>query len=104
MLTHYTRPSFTLGDTTFHFVDADPVSVLDRARDAAQGKDVRLGGGAATIRQFLDAGLVDTMHVAVSQVELGSGSRLWQSISRSGPLLYRLLTAAGHDDRQFAWY
>ncbi len=54
-------------------------SVLDRARDAAQGKDVRLGGGATTIRQFLDAGLVDTMHVAVSQVELGSGSRLWES-------------------------
>jgi dihydrofolate reductase len=56
-----------------------PASVLDRARDAAQGKDVRLGGGATTIRQFLDAGLVDTMHVAVSQVELGSGSRLWES-------------------------
>ena len=79
VLTHHTRPSFTLGDTTFHFVDADPASVLDRARDAAQGKDVRLGGGATTIRQFLDTGLVDTMHVAVSQVELGSGSRLWQS-------------------------
>lgn len=79
VLTHHTRPSFTLGDTTFHFVDADPASVLDRARDAARGKDVRLGGGATTIRQFLDAGLVDTMHVAVSQVELGSGSRLWQS-------------------------
>jgi dihydrofolate reductase len=80
VLAHHTRPSFTLGDTTFHFAAADPASVLDRARDAAQGKDVRLGGGATTIRQFLDAGLVDTMHVAVSpQVELGSGSRLWES-------------------------
>ena len=47
VLTHHTRPSFTLGDTTFHFVDADPASVLDRARDAAQGKDVRLRRGAA---------------------------------------------------------
>jgi dihydrofolate reductase len=82
VLTHHTRPSFTLGDTTFHFVDADPAPVLDRARDAAQGKDVRLGGGATTIRQFLDAGLVDAMHVAVSQVELGSGSRLWESPER----------------------
>ena len=66
-------------DQNVTFVDADPASVLDRARDAAQGKDVRLGGRATTIRFFLDAGLVDTMHVAVSQVDLGSGSRLWQS-------------------------
>jgi dihydrofolate reductase len=79
VLTHHTRPSFTLGDTTFHFVDADPASVLDRAREAAQCKDVRLGGGATTIREFLDADLVDTMHVAVSPVELGSGARLWES-------------------------
>jgi len=79
VLTHHTRPSFTLGDTTFHFVDADPATVLDQARDAAQGKDVRLGGGATTIRQFLDADLVDTMHVVVSQVELESGVRLWES-------------------------
>ena len=49
-------------------------------REAAQGKDVRLGGGATTIRQFLDADLVDTLHVAVSpRVELGAGSRLWES-------------------------
>jgi dihydrofolate reductase len=45
VLTHHTRPSLTLSDTTFHFIDADPASALDRARDAAQGKDVRLGGG-----------------------------------------------------------
>jgi dihydrofolate reductase len=79
VLTHHTRPSFTLGETTFHFTDAHPASVLDRSRDAARGKDVRLGGGATTIREFLDADLVDTMHVAVSPVELGSGSRLWES-------------------------
>jgi len=79
VLTHHTRPSFTLSDTTFSTPASSTASVLDRARDAAQGKDVRLGGGATTIRQFLDAGLVDTMHVAVSRVELGSGARLWKS-------------------------
>jgi len=79
VLTHHPRPSFTLSDTTFHFVDADPATVLAQAREAAQGKDVRLGGGATTIREFLDADLVDTLHVAVAPVTLGSGVRLWES-------------------------
>ncbi len=78
-MTHHTRPSFRLSDTTFHFVDGDPATVLRLAREAAGGKDVRLGGGAATIRQFLDAGLVDTLHVAVAPVKIGAGSRLWES-------------------------
>src|SRR6185437_4399310 len=77
VMTHHPRPSFTLADTTFHFVDADPASVLQQAREAADGKDVRLGGGANTVRQFLDADLVDPLHIAVSPVELGRGSRLW---------------------------
>lgn len=79
VLTHHLRPSFTLSDTTFHFVDGDPASVLEQAKDAAGGKDVRLGGGATTIREFLAADLVDTLHVAVAPVELGSGVRLWES-------------------------
>ncbi|GAB3993878.1 dihydrofolate reductase family protein [Glycomyces albus] len=79
VMTHYPRPSFTLSDTTFHFADADPASVLEQAREAAGGKDVRLGGGATVIREFLDADLVDTLHVSVSEIELGSGSRLWES-------------------------
>jgi dihydrofolate reductase len=79
VMTHHPRPSFTLSDTTFHFVDADPATALGQAREAAQGKDVRLGGGATTIREFLDADLVDTLHVAVSPVTLGSGVRLWES-------------------------
>jgi dihydrofolate reductase len=79
VLTHYARPSFTLGDTTFHFVSGEPADVLATARAAAAGRDVRLGGGATSIRQFLDAGLVDTLHVAVCPIELGSGTRLWQS-------------------------
>jgi dihydrofolate reductase len=79
VMTHHERPSFTLSDTTFHFVSGDPASVLERALDAADGKDVRLGGGANTVRQFLDADLVDTLHIAVAPVELGAGSRLWDS-------------------------
>ncbi len=79
VMTHHERPSFTLSDTTFHFVGGEPASVLERAREAARGKDVRLGGGVTTIRQFLAADLVDTLHVAVSPVRLGSGLRLWES-------------------------
>ena len=80
VLTHHPRPSFTLSDTTFHFVDGEPAAVLEQARAAADGKDVRLGGGVTTIREFLDADLVDTMHVAVvPSVTLGSGVRLWES-------------------------
>ncbi|RZU30449.1 dihydrofolate reductase family protein [Blastococcus saxobsidens] len=79
VLTHHPRPSFTLSDTTFHFVDGDPATVLGTVKEAAQGRDVRLGGGATTIREFLDADLVDTLHVAVVPLELGSGARLWES-------------------------
>ncbi len=87
VLTHHPRPSFTLSDTTFHFVSGEPADVLAQAREAAQGRDVRLGGGAATVREFLDAGLVDTLHVAVAPVTLGSGVRLWQSPEElDGPL------------------
>jgi dihydrofolate reductase len=79
VLTHHLRPSFTLDDTTFHFLDATPAEALAIARDAADGKDVRCGGGVATVREFLDADLVDTLHVAVSPIELGRGERLWVS-------------------------
>ncbi len=79
VLTHHLRPSFTRGETTFHFVDGDPATILDQAKEAAQGKNVRLGGGVTTIREFLDADLVDTMHVAVSPITFGTGLRLWES-------------------------
>jgi dihydrofolate reductase len=79
VLTHHLRPSFSLSDTTFHFVNGDLTDVLAQAKDAAQGKDVRVGGGVATVREFLDAGLVDAAHVAVAPLELGSGERLWTS-------------------------
>ena len=70
VLTHHVRPSFSLSDTTFHFVDAEPHEALRQAKAAADGQDVRLGGGVATLRAFLEADLVDTMHVAVAPVRL----------------------------------
>lgn len=79
VLTHYERPSFTLADTTFHFLNVTPHEALQRAKEAAGGKHVRLGGGVATVREFLDADLVDTMHIVVSPIELGRGERLWNS-------------------------
>ncbi|WP_419673623.1 dihydrofolate reductase family protein [Herbidospora cretacea] len=78
MLTH-PRPSFTVGETTFHFLDATPAEAPARAREAAGGRDVRLGGGVATVRAFIEADLVDTMHIAVAPVDLGRGERLWDS-------------------------
>lgn len=79
VLTHHSRPSFSLSDTTFHFLDSTPAEALRQARAAAGGMDVRLGGGTTTIREFLDADLVDTMHIAVAPIELGRGERLWDS-------------------------
>jgi dihydrofolate reductase len=81
VLTHHERQSFTLSDTTFHFLNVTPAEALREAKQAANGKDVRLGGGVATIREFLDADLVDTMHIAVAPIELGRGERLWNSYS-----------------------
>ncbi len=79
VLSHHPRPSFALADTTFHFLDASPEEASRQAKDAAQAKDVRIGGGVATARQFLDADLIDTIHVAVAPVEIGRGERLWTS-------------------------
>ena len=79
VLTHFERPSLALGETTFHFVDESPQGVLALALDAAQGKDVRIGGGVATLLEFLDAGLIDSMHFAVSPIALGRGERVWSS-------------------------
>jgi dihydrofolate reductase len=82
VLTHHARPPLTMaGGTTFHFVD-DPIDeVLARALDAANGDDVRLGGGVATIRQFLRAGLVDELHVVIVPILLGAGERLFDDLS-----------------------
>lgn len=77
VLTHHPRPSIPMaGGTTFHFVTDGIHAALERARQAADGKDVRVGGGAATIRQYLQARLIDRMHLAIEPVLLGSGASL----------------------------
>ena len=67
------------GQLTLFTEDATPAEALQTAKVAADGKDVRLGGGVATVREFLDADLVDTMHIVVAPIELGRGERLWNS-------------------------
>lgn len=77
VLTNHARPPLAMeGGTTFHFVTEGIEAALDAAKAAAGGKDVRLGGGVATIRQYLQAGLVDEMHLAISPVLLGDGENL----------------------------
>ena len=81
VLTHHTRPPLGMEEgTTFHFVDATPADALEKAREAAKGLDVRIGGGPSTIREFLEAGLVDHMHVVVVPLLLGRGVRLWDGL------------------------
>jgi dihydrofolate reductase len=81
VLTHHDRSSITMaGGTTFHFVTDGIHAALKRAREAAGGLDVRLGGGAATIRQYLQAGLIDELHVAIAPILLGSGEHLFEGI------------------------
>ena len=81
VLTHHPRPSIEMeGGTTFHFLDASPAEALEAARASTNGQDVRLGGGAETIRAFLAAGLVDYLHVVVTPIVLGRGSRLWEGL------------------------
>ena len=81
VLTHHRRPDLVMRNgTTFHFVDAAPREVLSQAVEAAEGQDVVLGGGASTIRQFLEDDLVDDLHLVIAPVLLGSGERLFDHI------------------------
>ena len=81
VLTHHPRESITMeGGTVFHFVTDGIHSALERARDAAKGKDIRLGGGVSTVRQYLQAGLIDEMHLTVSPILLGAGENLLAGI------------------------
>jgi len=81
VLTHTPRPSIPMhGGTTFHFLSATPAEALARAVAVADGQDVRVGGGATVVRDFLAAGLVDRLHVAIAPILLGRGIRLWDDL------------------------
>jgi len=81
VLTHSDRPSLEMkGGTTFHFLSATPQQALDRALEAAGGKDIRVGGGPTVVRDFLRAGLVDQLHVGIAPILLGRGIRLWDDL------------------------
>jgi dihydrofolate reductase len=93
VLTHHARPPLEMeGGTTFHFVTDGIHEALDRARQAAGGRDVQIGGGASTIQQYLRAGLIDEMHVAIAPVVLGGGERLFEGVN---------LPALGYECAQF---
>jgi dihydrofolate reductase len=81
VLTHHPRPSIEMeGGTTFHFLDATPAEALAAAKEAAGDLDVRMGGGTQTVRQFLEADLIDEMHLVVAPILLGRGERLWDGL------------------------
>jgi dihydrofolate reductase len=81
VLTHHTRPPLEMeGGNVFHFIDASPADALAQAKDAADGKDVRIGGGPTMVRDFLAAGLIDHLHVVQVPIVLGRGVRLWDGL------------------------
>lgn len=81
VLTHHVRPPVELeGGTTFHFVNAEPAAALEKARALAEGSDVRIGGGTCTVRECLQADLIDELHIAVVPIILGRGERLWDGL------------------------
>jgi len=81
VLTHTPRPRLEMaGGTTFHFLSATPRETLELALEAAAGTDVRIGGGPTVVREFLKAGLVDRLHVAIVPILLGRGIRLWDDL------------------------
>jgi dihydrofolate reductase len=84
VLTHHARdPVAMQGGTTFHFVTGGIHEALRRAQEAAAGRDIRIGGGVATVRQYLQAGLVDEIHLVVSPTVLGQGESLLAGIDLS---------------------
>jgi dihydrofolate reductase len=81
VLTHAPRPTVKMANgTSFEFLSVTPVEALERARAAADGRDVRIGGGTGVVRDFLRAGLVDHLHVSIAPIVLGRGGRLWDDL------------------------
>lgn len=97
VLTHHSRPSIQMeGGTEFHFVTGGIHEALDRAKAVAGGKDVRIGGGPDTIRQYLHAGLIDEMHLAIAPILLGAGEHLLDGINMPA-LGYRCIQHAASE-------
>jgi dihydrofolate reductase len=96
VMTHYPRPPMVMeGGTVFEFVTGTPAEVLAKAKVAAGGKDIRLNGGVATVRAFLQAGLVDHLHLAVAPVILGKGENLLKNIDLAALGYQNVVTMAG---------
>lgn len=96
VLTHHPRAALEMeGGTTFHFVTDGPEAALELARQAAGELDIRLGGGAATIRKFMRLGLIDEMHVAVVPAMLGSGERIFDDTGKAAA--YRCTSTVATD-------
>lgn len=94
VLTHHARaPIEMAGNTTFHFVTGGIHEALDRAREAANGQDVRIGGGPSVIRQYLREALIDELHIAIAPILLGRGEPLFEGVD---------LRASGYECVQFA--
>ncbi|MRG47977.1 dihydrofolate reductase [Chitinophaga sp. SYP-B3965] len=92
VLTNHERKSVTMkGGTTFHFITGGIESAMEEARKAANGKDIRIGGGVSTIRQYLQAGYIDELHIAISPIFLGSGEHLFSGMN---------MTALGYNQIQ----
>ncbi len=81
VLTHYARPPLEMeGGTTFYFITEGIHDALAKAREAANGKDIRIGGGASIIQQYLREGLIDELHIAITPTILGGGERLFDNV------------------------
>jgi dihydrofolate reductase len=98
VLTHHAREPLTMkGGTTFHFVTDGIEAALDRAFEAANGQDVQIGGGAATVRQYLESGLIDDMHVAIAPILLGAGERIFEPSANRLPEQYECVEFASSE-------
>lgn len=96
VLTHHERPPLEMTGTTFHFVTEGLDRAIALAAEAADGQDVRIGGGVSTLRQALSIGVVDEIHVAVTPVVLGAGERLWDPVG-AWPRGYTLVEREASD-------
>ncbi|RPD41520.1 dihydrofolate reductase family protein [Chitinophaga barathri] len=98
VLTHHPRKPVTMkGGTTFHFVTGGIEAALQEAQKVANGKGIRIGGGVSTIRQYLQAGLIDELHLAISPLFLGSGEHLFSGIDMIALGYNQVETMAGEN-------